>query len=420
MSLATSAMSTPSPRGVDSFVSLPTELPVYSGPSDFLAEDPDEKLLEGVRFYTKKILVPGVAPYRIAAQLISLSPITDDCLWNKAGGAKPPANLIFCHATGIPKLSYAPALKRLLVKAGPSRLAVAITLDARNAGDSLLNNPPFADQPLNWVDAAKDIVSVVNNLGLDPLHSGRPLIGAGHSHGGGLLLLGSLIQPGLLSAYFAVEPISVSPYTANKMAELKKSGKKVEGRVDLAEGARRRKEFFPSKMAAFDAQKEKAFFKTWAREAAWSYFDDGLCDDGKGGVRLKTAPVQEACTFEGSATTSWGFTRLNQIKIPRVVIISGEKSEQLYFLEPGPEPPSPAWWKIDPKHAKHYEGTVQPDGVRLMTKDIAIARYIPGAHHEILPGGGHMYWQEQPWISGGFAWHNARFTIVDSDSFSSP
>lgn len=152
------------PRGLASFPELPALVPNINDASDPVKSDPAEVLLDGITLYTKKILVPGhEKPYRIAVQLFSLAPITDKCLWSAPGTAKPPATLVFCHATGIPKLTYLPVLKRLLVLQ-KERVSVVMCMDARNAGDSALNNPPFKDEPLNWTDAAKDFVSVFAHL----------------------------------------------------------------------------------------------------------------------------------------------------------------------------------------------------------------------------------------------------------------
>ena len=386
------------PRGVDAFQEVPSILPEFDDPLDNIKKDVDEGLMKGAKFYTKLILVPGESkPYRIAVQLLSLSPVTDDCLWTKPGTvSKPPANVLFAHATGMPKLSYLAMLKRMLVKAGPSRVAVAMTLDARNAGDSCLANGPFPDAPLDWRVAARDYISLIDHLGLNPSQSGRPLIASGHSHGGGVLLMAEMIRPGLFSGYVGVEPISVAQFTLDKQKEMADKGIKEENRVDLAVGARRRKNNFASKQAAYDASKDKPFFKRWSREALWAYFQDGLTPDEKGGVKLKTPGIAEANTFEGSGTTAWGFSRLPTLRIPRVHIISGADSEQLYFWAPGPDTPPPTSWHIHAQYKKHYDGILL-HGVRQYAKDIAIARYVPGAVHEIVEGGGHMIPQDLPW-----------------------
>lgn len=182
-------------------------------------------------------------------------------------------------------------------------------------------------------------------------------------------------------------------------AELKDKGE-LPFRPNLADGARRRKPGFPSMIEAYESSKEKPFFKRWSRESLWCYYADGLTADESGkGVRLKMTPVQEACTFEGSDSTSWGYDLLPTLRIPHVVIISGVDSEQLQYFLPGPEGPPPAWWNVAPEHKKHYEGIVR-FGVRQYAKDISIARYVPGAVHKILPGGGHLIPMDQPWLIG--------------------
>ncbi|KAI9025542.1 Alpha/Beta hydrolase protein [Hyaloraphidium curvatum] len=372
--------------GLDAFPSLPAALP---GPAT--AVDP--------KLHTRLLLVPAADPgFVIAAQLISLSPLTDSCIRAASGDPKPAANLLFCHATGIPKLAYLPVLRRLLTMAGPDRLNVVVAIDARNAGDSALNNPVFPDEPFDWRIAARDNLAVIRHLGLHPAVSGRPLVASGHSHGGGTLLMASLMEPGIISAYVGIEPISSSPETVERAAEARRKGIQGLG-PDLAVGARRRKANFDSKAAALASFKSKPFFAAWDPESLLCYVEDGFhAPSGSSGVTLKTPPINESNTFNGSFSTSLFFPRLGEVRIPRVLVLSGLESEQLLYMEPGPDSPSPASWPR-PRNAREtelYAGIKRDNGRRYYPKDITIARWIPGANHLLVEGAGHMVPMDKP------------------------
>ncbi|MEO7836760.1 MAG: alpha/beta fold hydrolase, partial [Acidimicrobiales bacterium] len=131
-----------------------------------------------------------------------------------------PTDLLAVHATGLHGQVWRPVVEHL-----PGRFRV-LALDVRGHGVS----GPMPDAGPGWAELAGDLLAVV-----DELHLRRPLA-VGHSSGASLLLLAEEQRPGTFAGFYCIEPIgsasdeTVPPNPAHP----------------LAEGARRRRDVFPS------------------------------------------------------------------------------------------------------------------------------------------------------------------------------
>lgn len=214
------------------------------------------------------------------------------------GGAGEP--LLFAHATGFHGQVWRPVADELVDGFH------SITFDERGHGDT-----PPSEAGQSWLGFATDALAVVDAAGLD-----RPFA-AGHSAGGAALLLAELERPGTFRAIWCFEPIlppspppgTTFPSNANP----------------LAAGARRRREVFPSRDAAYENYAGKPPFSALAPAALRAYVDHGFADLDDGTVRLKCRGEVEAATYEMAVQHGAG-ERLAEIGCP-VTFVSGGRTD---------------------------------------------------------------------------------------------
>ncbi|HEX2849197.1 MAG TPA: alpha/beta hydrolase [Acidimicrobiales bacterium] len=256
-----------------------------------------------------------------------------DVAYYDLGGDGPP--LLFAHATGFHGHIWQPIAERL---AGDFH---CWSFDERGHGDT----PAPTDGHFDWNGFARDAMAVIEAEGL--VHP----FGVGHSGGGAALLLAEITRPGTFRALYTYEPIV--------MPSLDALPSRREGGNPLAEGARRRREVFPSRQAAWDNYASKPPMSEWDPAALHAYVDWGFDDLDDGTVRLKCRGENEARTYE-MATEHGAFPRLAEVTCP-VTVAAGETTT-----------------------------TFGPDITELQARQMAHGRA------EILPGIGHFGPMEDP------------------------
>lgn len=200
------------------------------------------------------------------------------------GGDGP--DVLFLHATGFHAHTWLPVIEQLRDSFH------CLGADCRGHGDSA--SP--ADGDFSWHRFADDALAVVDTLGLH-----RPF-GVGHSAGGATLLLAEQRRPSTFRALWCYEPVVFPPA-------------RVSQENNLAEGARRRREIFPTKDDAFGNYASKPPFDALAPESLRAYVDYGFDDLDSGEVRLKCRGEDEASVYEGGASHG-AFERLGEVAIP--------------------------------------------------------------------------------------------------------
>ena len=213
------------------------------------------------------------------------------------GGRGP--DLLLAHATGLHGRVWDPVVAHLVDRFR------CVTLDERGHGDS--GRPPGGD--FHWSGMAADVAAVVDGLGLE-----RPW-GAGHSCGGAAVLLAEEDRPGTFSGLWCFEPIVLpldppAGYSPDSV---------------LAQGARRRREVFSDRQAAYDNYASKPPYSSVDPAALRAYVDHGFEDRPDGTVRLKCRAADEAEVFAQSGTHD-GFPRLGAVACP-VTLCAGELTE---------------------------------------------------------------------------------------------
>jgi pimeloyl-ACP methyl ester carboxylesterase len=223
------------------------------------------------------------------------------------GGAGP--TLLLAHATGFHGHVWEPVAIHL------SNRFHCIAFDERGHGDS----DPAPGGDYDWNGFATDALAVID--GLD-LAADGPLLAAGHSCGGALLLLAEQRRPGTFAALWTYEPVMV-PFDGLPTLE-------EQGKNPLAAGARKRRATFASTQAAFDNYAGKPPFSVLDPAALRAYVEHGFARQPDGTVRLKCEPESEARTYEMGMHHE-AFGGLPKVECP-VTVVCGEVTDA--FPEP--------------------------------------------------------------------------------------
>ncbi|MCP3854697.1 MAG: alpha/beta hydrolase [Actinomycetia bacterium] len=209
------------------------------------------------------------------------------------GGNGPP--LLWCHATG-----FCAAVWKPLVAHIPNRHSWA--LDFRGHGGS---TPP-ADLDFSWYGMGRDVLAVVDELGL----SGIPAVG--HSKGAASLLLAEAARPGTFERIWAFEPVVFPAETA---AGHQKSS-------TIAEGARRRRNDFPNRATARERFASRPPFSILDAKVLDAYVEHGFIDTPDGGVTLSLPGDHEARIYDNGRKHR-AFDVLHRVRCPVVIARGG-------------------------------------------------------------------------------------------------
>ena len=208
--------------------------------------------------------------------------------------------LYFSHATGLCKEAWAATIDELGLAGGE---IVAWDFPAHGSG-------PPADHPIDWWNLARFALDqVITQPGAGDAHKTR--VGVGHSMGAAALVMAEILAPGTFDRLVLVEPI-VFPGPTEPMRD-----------VSIARAARRRRNAFESRDAAFDNFMSKAVFSAWDPRAMEGYVKGGLRVEGDHFV-LSCKPSDEAEVFE-MAGAHGAFERLGEVQAP-VHIVAGTSS----------------------------------------------------------------------------------------------
>jgi len=167
-----------------------------------------------------------------------------------------------------------------------------IAMDARGHGDS--SKPKGADS-YHWELFGRDLLGVAEALAAEH-PDGRIALGLGHSFGGIALLMASAERADLFESNVLVDPVVIPRDWQRAMEEAGVP------RNALAEGARSRRQVWPSREAARAKWLEKKLFEGWDPRALDLYLAEGLGDRPDGQVELKCSGETEAAIFEATGS----------------------------------------------------------------------------------------------------------------------
>lgn len=157
--------------------------------------------------------------------------------------------LHFAHANGFPIASYRQFLTPLRQQ---YRLSTT---------DFIGHHPdyPVTD---NWHLLCAHLIHDIEQLG-------EPVIGVGHSLGGGLMFMASHQRPDLFQGAIMLDVPLMTPWEARILSVLKRTP--WGDRVTPAGRAARRRSQWPSQQAAFDYLHEKPLFRRFPATVLWDY-----------------------------------------------------------------------------------------------------------------------------------------------------
>ena len=218
--------------------------------------------------------------------------------------------------------------------------------DVRGHGRS--RRPEGAD--LDWRRAATDVLATVDHLG------GAPLPAVGHSMGGACLLLAELARPGTFTHLYLYDPVVP--------IEVPEAG----GSNRLAEGARRRRDTFPSRSAAYDNFASKPPFDVLAPESLRAYVEHGFEQLEDGAVRLRCRPEVEASVYE-AAVQHRAADRLGEVGCPVTVAHGRHEEEQPSEWAPEVARRLPRGREVVFEHLGHFGPLEEPSTVAASVLD---------------------------------------------------
>jgi pimeloyl-ACP methyl ester carboxylesterase len=209
-------------------------------------------------------------------------------------------DLLFVHATGF----CSQVFSRLASLLGTGYRSWGVDL----RGHGLTSTPPSVDY--GWSGFADDVLAAIAGLSLD-----HPMA-VGHSSGGAAVLLAEAHRPGTFSSLWCYEPI-VWPDPDKARARA----------AALAEGARHRRERFPSREDAYANFSSKPPFSALAPAVLRAYVEHGFEEAADGSVSLRCRPDVEAAIYLG-AVVGDRFSRLKEVTCP-VVVAAGGRSDAI-------------------------------------------------------------------------------------------
>lgn len=217
------------------------------------------------------------------------------------GGDGPP--LVFAHATGLHAHTYAPLAQRLRANFH------CYGIDVRGQGGA---GVPENDD-LGWTGVANDFVAALDGLGL----SGRGDVhGIGHSQGGYSIVQSALLRPGTFSSVFGFEPVI---FTLPEGVTFNV------GDNAMVQQARKRRQVFESREAAYENYKSKPPFMLIDDDALRAYVAWGFDDLPDSTVTLKCSGASEAQLFANSRTQT--FHHLHEVDCQVVLGLSGHTQQ---------------------------------------------------------------------------------------------
>lgn len=168
---------------------------------------------------------------------------------------------------------------------------------AHQGKSSVVNEDELGNDP-SWFDHSRDLLHMINHFRKE---MPRPLIGIGHSMGGGQLVNLSIMHPRLLSTLVLIDPTIQLESIVSPPAS---SG------PSLAQMSTFRRDIWPSREEAAESFKKSKFYQTWDKRVLDRWIEHGLRDlptklypqspfqdSSKTPVTLATSKHHEVFTF---------------------------------------------------------------------------------------------------------------------------
>jgi pimeloyl-ACP methyl ester carboxylesterase len=196
-----------------------------------------------------------------------------------------PVDVLFLHANGFNASTY-----RSIIAPLAHRFRI-LALDQRGHGSTTLD--ASSEAPRRWPDRRDDVLAFMAVLGLQ-----RVVIG-GHSLGGAVSVMAAAAAPDRCRHVCLFDPVILPPGRPHG-----------DNTSPLAQGARRRRDLFPSREAVLNSYRGRGAFVTWPESILRDYVDGGFHALPGGEVRLACAPQWEAWGFAIQGHDPWDALKL--------------------------------------------------------------------------------------------------------------
>jgi len=199
-------------------------------------------------------------------------------------------DLIFLHhANGFCAATLAPIANAL-----SDRYRV-VAMDCRGQGDSTSVDPTGDPNPYDWERLAADLRVAVHSI-LEIAGRDRVELAIGHSFGGALILYAAQSEPALFSNILLCDPVIVERIKPSENQSPPRG-------LDMAAGARKRRDRFPTRAVAFEHFRTRGLFAAFPPEALALYVGEGIGPTPDGDFALKCKPEIEAAVFLNAAAS---------------------------------------------------------------------------------------------------------------------
>ena len=172
-----------------------------------------------------------------------------------------------------------------------------LAVDVRGHGDS--SRPP-GDAAYDWQELTRDWLAV-SRWALRRFDQSTFDLVVGNSLGGAVSLLAAAERPEWYRRLVLLDPVVV-PAGAGLSEKVAAAPQPASGEamppLAIAEQARRRRQIWPSRIAAAEAWRDKPMFANWEARAFEFYLEHGLRDREDGRVELSCSGRVEAAIFE--------------------------------------------------------------------------------------------------------------------------
>lgn len=207
--------------------------------------------------------------------------------------------LVFLHhANGFCAATLAPIANAL-----SDRYRV-VAMDARGQGDSTSVEPTGNPNPYSWEQMAADLQAAVHGI-LEITGRDRVELAIGHSFGGALILYAAESEPALFGNILLCDPVIVEPAGSGERQSPPRG-------MDLATLARKRRDRFPTRSAAFEHFRPRRLFENFPPEVLALYVGEGIGPTPDGDFALKCKPEVEAAVFSNAAMSDL-FTNADKV-----------------------------------------------------------------------------------------------------------
>lgn len=207
----------------------------------------------------------------------------------------------FAHANGFPSASYNVLFERL-----------APDYALRNL--PLIGHDPRYPVTNNWPHLTRQLIDSIER------QCDRPVIGVGHSLGGGLTLLASIERPDLFEAVIMLDVPVFRRWEGWVVRMIKALG--LIDRVTPAGRSKRRRIHWSDEQAAYEYFKTRGLFRRFHPQCLHDYLNSATRPSVDGGVELAyELPVELAIFRTVPHTLS---PRPGQIRVPCGVIVGQE------------------------------------------------------------------------------------------------